>query len=107
MTDELRLRVISSIDQVPAAQWDACANPIAEVQCETPLDGLEALRQKPEAIPYNPFISHDFLYACEASGSAVARTGWQAQHLIAEGPNDTVVGAVPKTTLSGTISKYL
>ena len=33
---------------------------------------------------YNPFISHAFLSALEASGSATARTGWQPQHLVAE-----------------------
>ena len=35
-------------------------------------------------IPYNPFISYDFLHALEASGSATARAGWQPQHVLAE-----------------------
>lgn len=107
MTDELRLRVISSIDQVPAAQWDACANPAVEAACEGPNDGFEGLRPKTQAVSYNPFISHDFLYACEASGSAVARTGWQAQHLIAEGPNDTVLGVVPCYLKSHSRGEYV
>jgi len=112
MTDELRLRVIASIDQVPAAQWDACANPVCanpvvEAKSEGPNDGFEGLRQKTETIPYNPFISHDFLYACEASGSATARTGWQPQHLIAEGPNDVILGVVPCYLKSHSRGEYV
>lgn len=107
MTDELRLRVISSIDQVPAAQWDACANPAVEAKSEPIEAGLECLRQKTQTIPYNPFISHDFLYACEASGSAVARTGWQAQHLIAEGPNGDALGVVPCYLKSHSRGEYV
>jgi len=112
MTDELRLRVISSIDQVPAAQWDACANPVGanpvvEAISEGLRDALEGLQQTTETVPYNPFISHDFLYACEASGSATARTGWQAQHLIAEGPNDIVLGVVPCYLKSHSRGEYV
>ncbi|MEW6451755.1 MAG: GNAT family N-acetyltransferase [Pseudomonadota bacterium] len=107
MTDELRLRVISSIDQVPAAQWDACANPVVEAKREGPNDGLEGLRSKTQITSYNPFISHDFLYACEASGSAIARTGWQAQHLIAEGPDETVLGVVPCYLKSHSRGEYV
>jgi len=112
MTDELRLRVIASIDQVPAAQWDACANPVCanpvvEAKSEGPNDGFEGLRQTTETIPYNPFISHDFLYACEASGSATARTGWQPQHLIAEGPNDIVLGVLPCYLKSHSRGEYV
>jgi uncharacterized protein len=112
MTDELRLRIISSIDQVSAAQWDACANPVCanpvvEAKSEGPNDGFEGLRQTTEVIPYNPFISHDFLYACEASGSATARTGWQPQHLIAEGADDTVLGVVPCYLKSHSRGEYV
>jgi predicted N-acyltransferase len=107
MTDELRLRVISSMDQVPRAQWDACANPIVEAKSEPVEAGLESLRPATPAVPYNPFISYDFLHACEASGSAIARTGWQAQHLIAEGPNDTVLGVVPCYLKSHSRGEYV
>ncbi len=43
-----------------------------------------------EQTPYNPFISHHFLSALEASGSAAARTGWQPQHLVAESQDGAV-----------------
>jgi hypothetical protein len=66
MSEELSIRVIPAIQDLPAAAWDACANP------------------ESKELPYNPFISHAFLSALEVSGSATARTGWQGQHLVAE-----------------------
>jgi len=88
MTNELQIRVISEIADVPAAAWDACANPNSQ------------------DFPYNPFVSHAFLSALEASGSATARTGWQPQHLIAEIAG-TVVGVVPCYLKSHSRGEYV
>ncbi len=100
MTDlPLRLRIVSSIGEVSAAAWDACANPAGS--------------GSPEADPvsqvsdYNPFISHDFLDSAEASGSATARTGWQPQHLLAEDAAGTLVGAVPCYLKSHSRGEYV
>jgi len=71
---ELRIRVLSAISEAPPTAWNECANP----------DGA-----------YNPFVSHEFLHALEASQSATARTGWRPQHLMAETPDGQVVGAAP------------
>jgi predicted N-acyltransferase len=79
MNQELRIRVLPAIADVPAAAWDACANPKSNSQDHA----------------YNPFISHAFLSALEASGSASTRTGWQPQHLIAETQEGAVLGAAP------------
>jgi predicted N-acyltransferase len=67
---ELRIRVIPDIGQVSAAAWDSCA----------------------QAQGYDPFVSHDFLSALELSRSAVAKTGWQPQHLLVEAREDRVLG---------------
>jgi predicted N-acyltransferase len=56
-----RLRILDSISDVPAAQWDA-------------LFGHE-----PSAA--TPFVRHAFLEALEASGCATPRTGWTPRHL--------------------------
>jgi uncharacterized protein len=93
MTPELRIKAVPAIAAIPAAAWDACANPSAQ-----PIS--------PPA-PYNPFISHAFLSALEASGSAVARTGWQPQHLVAEQEDGTVVGAVPCYLKSHSRGEYV
>lgn len=75
MTDscEITLEAVSSIGQIPAGEWNACAN----------TDGA-----------YNPFVSHAFFTALETSGSAIARTGWAPRHLVARMAGD-VVGVVP------------
>jgi uncharacterized protein len=93
---KLRLRVIPAIDQVAAEAWDACANP-----------ALEEAKLKSQEFPYNPFISYDFLHALEASASATARTGWQPQHLLAERPDGTVLGAVPCYLKSHSRGEYV
>ncbi|MGD9839070.1 MAG: GNAT family N-acetyltransferase [Afipia sp.] len=75
MTDspEITLEAVSSIGQIAAGDWNACARS----------DGA-----------YNPFVTHAFLAALENSGSAVARTGWAARHLIARIAGE-VAGVVP------------
>ncbi len=62
---QIEIRVLSSLSQIAATDWDACA-------C-------------PEAIaggrPTDPFTTHRFLSALEDSGSVGRGTGWQAQYL--------------------------
>jgi uncharacterized protein len=70
--------------------------PIAPVNAESSSQGA-----------FNPFISHGFLSALEASGSAVARAGWQAQHLIAETGGGTVVGVAPCYLKSHSRGEYV
>src|ERR1041384_1654650 len=87
---ELRIRVVPAIRDIPSAAWDACANPgEAAPAAEGPPLAAEAEAPCPatksahSTEAYNPFISHAFLHALEASSSATARTGWQPQHLAA------------------------
>jgi len=90
MTNELQIRVIGAIADLPAAAWDGCANPCS--------NGA--------ASPYNPFVSHAFLSALEASFSATARTGWQPQHLVAE-VGGAVVAVVPCYLKSHSRGEYV
>jgi predicted N-acyltransferase len=91
MTNGLRIRVLSAIADIPAAAWDACANP----------------QSKSQEQAYNPFISHAFLSALEASASATARTGWQPQHLVAETEEGKVLGAAPAYLKSHSRGEYV
>lgn len=68
----LRVRVHDSIAGVGRAAWDACA-----------------------AATGDPFVSYDFLHACEASGSAVPSQGWGPRHLALEGEDGAVIGVMP------------
>jgi predicted N-acyltransferase len=93
MSDGLRIRVLPAIGEIDAAAWDSCANPAAQ--------------ETPSVPPYNPFIAHDFLAALEASGSAVARTGWQPQHLVAEDADGRALGVAPCYLKSHSRGEYV
>ena len=81
MTVELRIRIASSLAEVPAATWDACAPSSTEFSTRGQVD--------------NPFVSHAFLSSLEQSHSVGGRTGWQPQHLIAETAEGDIVGVAP------------
>ena len=71
-----RVRVCSALADVAAADWDACANPPSQA--------------------YNPFISHAFLLACEASGSTGAAAGWSGAHVLVQDPSGGgLIGCAP------------
>ncbi|KAL6650757.1 hypothetical protein ACP70R_009682 [Stipagrostis hirtigluma subsp. patula] len=74
---EVSISVVSSIMDIPAADWDACA-------CD-PSD--------PES--FNPFLTHAFLSSLEESGSAVKETGWLPFHVVARDENANIIGVVP------------
>ena len=57
-----RARLIESIADVSAAEWDALANP----------PGVE----------FNPFLTHAFLKALEDSKSVGAAAGWRPAHAL-------------------------
>jgi len=66
------LQVHDSIAAIGRAAWDACA-----------------------ARTGDPFVSYDFLDACEASGSAVPSQGWAARHLSLHDEDGVVIGVMP------------
>jgi uncharacterized protein len=114
-SSDLRIHVIPAIRDVPAAAWDACANP-GEVgpagdgpslmaEGAPPCPAATASGERTEA--YNPFISHAFLHALEASVSATASTGWQPQHLVAEREDGAVLGVVPCYLKSHSRGEYV
>jgi len=92
-SSEITLEAVSSISAIAAAEWDACANPPA----------ICGAASKPY---YNPFVSHAFFAAAEASGSATPRTGWGARHLIAK-LDDKIVGVVPCYLKSHSQGEYV
>jgi uncharacterized protein len=103
---DLRIRVFPAVADVSAAAWNACASPI-----DATSEVVESICWRPDSksqpTRYNPFVSHEFLSALEASKSATARTGWQAQHLLAETADGTVVGAAPCYLKSHSRGEYV
>jgi predicted N-acyltransferase len=77
------LKVLSSLGEVSAAAWDACAGSA------------------------NPFVGHAFLSALEDSGCATAETGWQAQHLLLEDGSGSALGAVPLYLKTHSYGEYV
>ena len=81
--DPLTVRVLTSLSQVPQADWDACAG------------------------PENPFVSHAFLSALEDSGSATAETGWLAQHLAIADHDGRLAGVAPLYLKNHSYGEYV
>ena len=86
---EISLEAAPSAGDIPAADWDACANPEPRAAGLDQLDTLASTDPSEDSCVgpsrgYNPFVSHAFFSAAEASGSACARTGWGPRHLLAK-----------------------
>jgi predicted N-acyltransferase len=92
---ELHISVIDDIGKVSATDWNGCANAALETHTSH------------QDTAYNPFISHDFLSALEASKSACGRTGWQPQHVLAKTADGALVGAVPCYLKSHSHGEYV
>jgi predicted N-acyltransferase len=110
-SSEITLEAVSSVSQIPAVDWDACANPAT---LPDSLDGLDTLASPitpgkscaTSASPYNPFVSHAFFAAAEESGSATARTGWGPRHLLAR-LDGAIAGIVPCYLKSHSQGEYV
>ncbi len=70
---DYRTRILSSLSEAGQPAWDSLAGAQAEA---------------------NPFLSHAFLHALHASGSASEDTGWQPQYLTLW-DGDTLAAALP------------
>src|ERR1700741_1386253 len=94
-SSEITLEAVSSVSQVPAEDWDVCANPAPSPATFDGLDTLAAADSCAGSIfRYNPFVSHAFFSALESSGSACSRTGWGPRHLLAR-LDGAIAGIVP------------
>ena len=72
MSMDFRIQVHNAIADIGREAWDACASPSGD-----------------------PFLSFDFLDACEASGSAVPAEGWAGRHLSLRDEHNRVLGVMP------------
>jgi predicted N-acyltransferase len=104
MSDSLRLRIVSSIGDIRAGDWNACAlqQPL-EPESELP----PPTREERRGSLLNPFISHEFLHSLELSKSVGRRTGWDPRHLIAENAEGEIVGTVPCYAKSHSQGEYV
>ncbi len=88
------VRLLSSIADVDPSAWDACANPPGI--CESEAEGER----------FNPFVTHAFLHALEASGSTGGRSGWTPAHVVVE-DGARIVAATPSYLKSHSMGEYV
>jgi uncharacterized protein len=88
-------RVATSIAAIDAAAWDACANPPGRSFDEA---GGER---------FNPFLTHAFLHALEASGSVGGRSGWAPVHVTIEDASGRIVAVAPCYLKSHSQGEYV
>jgi uncharacterized protein len=110
-SSKITLEAVSSVSQIPAEDWNACANPSRDSEGLKDLDTLASIGIAADSCPslasyYNPFISHEFFSALEASGSACARTGWGPRHLLAR-VDGVIAGVVPCYLKSHSQGEYV
>ena len=73
----IEIEVLGAITEIDAALWDACA-------CPEVADGGR---------PFDPFTTHRFLAALEASRSVGTGTGWTPRHLVARSAGEVIAVA--------------
>lgn len=70
-----RIRLVNALAEVSPADWNAVANP--------------------PGLPYDPFVSWEFLEAMERSGAATPRAGWRGAHILVQDAGGRLRGAMP------------
>lgn len=98
------LRVVSSLSEITRAQWDACANPgwPSDRPLESTIDAGADRR-----LPYDPFLSHDFLWSLEESGAATDKTGWFARHLVMDDADGVPIAIMPCYVKAHSMGEYV
>lgn len=85
--DSLTIHLIGDLANIDRATWDGLANP-------------------PD-LPFDPFISWNFLQALEESGCASAEKGWQPAHIVARDASGVAVGAMPLYAKDHSYGEYV
>ena len=70
-----KARIISGLNEVSPEAWNRLANP--------------------PSLPFDPFLTWEFLEALESSGAAIPETGWSPYHVLVEGRGEEIVAAMP------------
>lgn len=103
-SDDLIVRVATSLKAVAAGAWNACANPLAlqdAVSAPCPADADGGIDRD------NPFVSHEFLTALEESGCTGGRSGWSPAYLLVEDSAGELLAAAPSFLKSHSQGEYV
>jgi predicted N-acyltransferase len=86
-SDAIKVKLLGGIENAPRDEWDAL------------LGASDPAR--------NPFSSHDFLTAAEASGSAAKEAGWLPHHIAITGEGGRLAAAAPIYVKSHSYGEYV
>ena len=81
--EEISVKVLTKISDIPAEDWDACAG------------------------TGNPFVRHAFLNALEESGSVTDKTGWLPQHLMVRDEEGQAAACMPIYLKNHSYGEYI
>ncbi|MFS8038418.1 GNAT family N-acetyltransferase [Xanthobacter sp. AM11] len=84
---DARIRILSTLTEIAAADWDACA--------------------AGGAVRPEPFVCHAFLSALEEAQCAAPRAGWLPQHLVLDGPDGRPAAVMPAYLKSHSRGEYV
>ncbi len=102
LADEtIEIRTSDGIGDIAAEDWNRAA--CGHDETGSPPHSIDAETRDPD----DPFMSHAFFEALEASGSASTATGWQPLHLTARSSNGTVLGITPLHAKSHSRGEYV
>ncbi len=87
VADDLEIKIVPSIHRIQSTQWDFCA-------------GIDSPN-------HNPFLRHAFFSALEDSGSTIASTGWQPQHVVVENATGDVLACAPLFLKNHSYGEYV
>ncbi|NNL72628.1 MAG: N-acetyltransferase [Silicimonas sp.] len=87
---DIEISVLNRLSEISPEVWDACA-------CPEAFGGGR---------PVDPFTTHRFLSALEASGSVGTGTGWQPHHLVARTAGE-VIAVAPLYAKSHSQGEYI
>jgi uncharacterized protein len=103
-SDNLQLRVISSLGSVSAADWNACTLPPGS---HTIVHRATDSESKFLNFIDNPFVTHEFLLSLELSMSVGRRAGWEPRYILVENTQGELQGAAPCFMKSHSRGEYV
>lgn len=116
MPSPYTVHVVTSMSEIDAAEWDACANPsmqdkaaqsAAQPDPGLELDGAAGGAPDHDGERFNPFITHAFLKALETSKSVAPRAGWTSTHLLVKDAGGRLAAAAPVYLKAHSMGEYV
>ncbi len=92
MPSAQKIKIIHSVQDVPAETWNALANP----------DHIIG-----QGVPKDPFVTHSFFSILEESGCLEPQTGWHSHHILLHNDDDTLVGILPCFLKDHSMGEYV